>query len=84
VTIGSEGLAEWGILPVSDAISINNTTAWRLYDSNFDQMASGAGNGSAVFSGSGEAASLLLFGTPGATISLRYEGPGSGSNHSEH
>ncbi|MHB8770135.1 MAG: serine hydrolase domain-containing protein [Syntrophales bacterium] len=72
VTIGSEGFVEWRKLPVSGSISIDNARAWRLYDSNFDQKASGAGSGSAVLPGSGEAAYLMLFGTPGATISLRY------------
>lgn len=70
VTIGSEGFAEWRKLPASGSISINNATAWRLYGSDFNQKASGKGNGSAVLPGSGEAAYLMLFGVPGATINL--------------
>jgi CubicO group peptidase (beta-lactamase class C family) len=59
-------------IPVSGSISINNATAWRLYDGNFNQKASGAGSGSAVLPGPGGAAYLLLFGSPGVTINLRY------------
>ena len=72
VTIGSEGFAEWRKLPASASISIDNATAWRLYDSDFNQTASGTGSGSVALSGSGDAAYLMLFGTPGAKIGLRY------------
>ena len=70
VTIGSEGFPEWRKLPVSGSISISNATAWRLYDSNFNQTASGKGNGSVVLPGSGEASYLMLFGAAGSTIHL--------------
>jgi len=70
VTIGSEGFSEWRKLPVSGSISITNATAWRLYDSDFNQVSSGKGNGSAVLPDSGEAAYLMLFGAPRATINL--------------
>ena len=72
VTIGSEGFSEWRKLPASGSIAISNATAWRLYDSNFNQISSGKGSGSVVLPGSGDAAYLMLFGTPGATIDLRY------------
>jgi hypothetical protein len=72
VTIGSEGFSEWRKLPASGSIAISNATAWRLYDSDFNQMSSGKGSGSVVLPGSGDAAYLMLFGTPGATIGLRY------------
>jgi hypothetical protein len=70
VTIGTEGLSEWLRLPVSGAISINDATSWRLFDGDFKQKASGAGNGSALLPGSGTVAYLMLFGTPGSTIHL--------------
>jgi hypothetical protein len=70
VTIGGEGFAEWRKLPFSGAISIVNAGSWRLYNSNFDQTASGRGDGSALLPGSGDAAYLMLFGAPGATIHL--------------
>jgi hypothetical protein len=70
ITIGSEGFSEWRKLPASGSISISNATAWRLYDSNFIQKSSGKGSGSVVLPGSGEAAYLMLFGAPGATIHL--------------
>ena len=70
VTIGNEGFSEWRKLPVSDSISISNATAWRLYDSNFNQTSSGKGSGSVVLPGSGEAAYLMLFGASGSTIHL--------------
>lgn len=72
VTIGGEGFSEWRKLPASGSIAISNATAWRLYDSNFNQISSGKGSGSVVLPGSGDAAYLMLFGTPGATIRLRY------------
>lgn len=70
VTIGLAGFSEWRKLPATGVISINNATAWRLYDSDFNQKSSGKGHGSAVLPGSGEAAYLMLFGAPGATINL--------------
>jgi len=70
VTISSEGFFEWRKLPASGSISINNATAWRLYDNNFNQTSSGKGNGSAALPGAGEAAYLMLFGAPGSTIHL--------------
>lgn len=70
ITIGGEGFAEWRKLPFSGAISIVNAGSWRLYNSNFDQTASGRGDGSALLPGSGDAAYLMLFGAPGATIHL--------------
>lgn len=70
VTIGSEGFSEWRKLPASGSITISNATAWRLYDSDFNQKASGKGSGNAELPGSGDASYLLLFGTPGATINI--------------
>ncbi len=69
-TIGSEGLNEWRTLPVSGSLSVTGGDEWRLYDAAFKQIASGPGSGSAVLPGSGKAAYLMLFGSPGATISL--------------
>jgi CubicO group peptidase (beta-lactamase class C family) len=70
VNIGSEGFAEWRKLPATGSISISNATAWRLYDSDFNQTSSGKGNGSAVLPGSGGAAYLMVIGAAGATINL--------------
>jgi len=70
IPVAGEGYAEWRKLPDSGSISIDNATAWRLYDSDFGQTASGEGNGSALLPGSGTVAYLLLFGTPGSTIDL--------------
>ncbi|MEI6309321.1 MAG: serine hydrolase domain-containing protein [bacterium] len=69
-TIGSEGFNEWRTLPATGTLSISGDDEWRLYDANFKQIASGPGSGSAVLPGSGAAAYLMLFGSPGATISL--------------
>ncbi|MCX5973506.1 MAG: serine hydrolase [Coprothermobacterota bacterium] len=70
VTIGSEGFNEWRTLPATSSVSIDGASEWRLYDADFKQIASGPGSGSAVLPGSGTAAYLMLFGSPGATISL--------------
>jgi hypothetical protein len=70
VTIGSEGFSEWRKLPTSGSVSISSATAWRLYDSGFNQTSSGKGSGSAVLHGSGEAAYLMLFGVAGSAIHL--------------
>lgn len=69
MTIGSEGHAEWRRLPVSGTVSISGTTAWKLFDSDFKQIAFSKGSGSAVFSGAGEKY-LMLFGAKGAAITL--------------
>ena len=70
VTIGSEGLNEWRTLPATGSVSVNGGGEWRLYDADFKQIASGPGSGSAVLPGSGTAAYLMLFGSPGATVAL--------------
>jgi CubicO group peptidase (beta-lactamase class C family) len=70
VTIGDEGFSEWCKLPASGSVFINGASEWRLYDADFNQTASGTGNGSAVLPGSGTAAYLMLFGLPGTTLTL--------------
>ncbi len=69
VTIGSEGHAEWRGLPAAGTVSINGATVWKLFDSDFNQLAFGRGSGSAAFSGAGNKY-LMLFGAKGATITL--------------
>jgi len=69
-TMGSEGLNEWRILPATGSLSVNGGDEWRLFDADFKQIASGPGSGSAVLPGSGKAAYLMLFGSPGTTITL--------------
>jgi len=70
ITIGTEGFSEWRKLPATGAFSINNATAWRLYDANFNQTSSGSGNGNAALPGTGAAAFLQVFGPSGSTIRL--------------
>jgi CubicO group peptidase (beta-lactamase class C family) len=73
VTIDNDGLSEWRQLPLTGSITITGATAWRLYrltSDVFTQVASGAGNGSAVLPGTGDAAYLYLYGPPGATVTI--------------
>lgn len=69
VTIGSDGHAEWRRLPAAGTVSINAATVWKLFGSEFNQIAFGRGSGSATFSGAGNKY-LMLFGEKGATINL--------------
>jgi hypothetical protein len=69
VAIGSEGHAEWRRLPASGTVSINTATVWKLFDSDFNQIAFGRGSGSAAFSGAGSKY-LMLFGAKEGTINL--------------
>lgn len=76
VTIGAEGYAEWRKLPPAGQISIGDCRAWNLYNidkKKFMLLANGSGAGTAVLPGSGDAAYLLLFGAPGATINLTLD-----------
>ena len=69
-TIGSEGFNEWRTLPATGSLSVNGDDEWRLYDADFKLIASSPGSGNAVLPSSGTAAYLMLFGSPGATITL--------------
>jgi CubicO group peptidase (beta-lactamase class C family) len=73
VTIGSEGLDEWRALPATGSVSVDGGGEWRLYDAGFKRIASGPGSGGAALPGSGAAAYLMLFGSPGATITLELK-----------
>lgn len=74
VTIVSYGFAEWRQLPPAGTLSINGTTAWLLYDGEFNQLADGGTSGAQVLSGAGTKY-LLLYGTNAATISLNLTIP---------
>ena len=69
VTVGSEGYAEWRVLPASGSVSISGASHWFLYDGSFKELASGTASGAPSFSGSGPKY-LVLFGTAGSAISL--------------
>lgn len=69
VTIGSEGFAEWRLLPASGSLSISGTANWFLYDSGLKELASGGSSGGTSFSGSGSKY-LVLYGTAGSSINL--------------
>jgi len=70
VTIGSEGLNEWRALPATGTLSVSGGEEWRLYDDGFEQIASGRGSGRITLAGTGEAMYLMLFGSPGETVTL--------------
>jgi len=69
VAIDGEGHAEWRTLPASGTVSITNATGWKLFDSDFKQIAYGRGSGGAALSGAGNKY-LMLFGAKGSTITL--------------
>ena len=70
VTIGSEGNNEWRALPATGSVTVNGGSGWRLYNADFELIASGVGGGSAVLPGSGMVTYMMLFGPPGTTIGL--------------
>lgn len=70
IIIGNEGFSEWRKLPVSGSLSIQNASAWRLLDGEFQLKAWGKEDGSVLLPGSGEAAYLALFGAPGTCVNL--------------
>lgn len=70
VAIGSEGLAEWRKLPPAGTVAIGGSRAWLLYDADFTRLAYGSGSGSAALPGIGDAAYLMLFGAPGARVTI--------------
>jgi len=61
---------EWRKLPPAGTLSIGGSRAWLLYDADFTRFSYGTGSGSATLPGTGDAAYLILFGAPGATLSL--------------
>lgn len=71
VMTGTEGFSEWRQLPAAGAVSLNGTSAWKLYDANFRLLESGGDGGhtSAVPAG----AYLLIYGAAntgvGGTVS---------------
>lgn len=75
VTIGSNAFAEWRKLPSTGSVSISGASVWRLFGAHFKQLSYGRGNGSVVLPGSGTATYLMLFGSPGATITLNLTTP---------
>jgi len=69
VAIGTEGLAEWRKLPVTgDSVTLSGASAWKLYDTDFQLLASGEGDGNTGANPSGDY--LLLYGTPMTAINL--------------
>jgi CubicO group peptidase (beta-lactamase class C family) len=74
VTIGSDGFSEWQKVGTSGSITISGATTWKVLDNNFARVASGTGDGSAGFSGSGNKY-LMVYGSKGATIRLNLMAP---------
>ncbi|HMA06262.1 MAG TPA: hypothetical protein VKP68_00275, partial [Ramlibacter sp.] len=70
VPIGPEGFGEWFRLPASGTVSIANSTAWKVLDAGLAVVASGKNAGSASLPGTGDAAYLLIYGAPGAAVSV--------------
>lgn len=66
VMIGADGYSEWRTVPRAGSLSITGAQAWKLYDVNFNLLASG----SAPFAGRAVAAGMfiLFFGAVGAKI----------------
>ena len=70
ITIDGEGLAEWRMLGNGGSLTILGATAWKVYHDDFTgPVATGTGNGRV---GDVKAGSyLLLYGAPGATITVK-------------
>jgi CubicO group peptidase (beta-lactamase class C family) len=74
VTIGSDGFSEWRKAGASGSITVNGAAAWKLLDNEFARVASGAGDGSASYSGAGDNY-LMVYGDEGATIRVTLTAP---------
>lgn len=74
VIIGSEGFAEWRVLPAAGSVAISGATHWFLYDAGLKELASGSTSGSPSFSETGPHY-LVLFGTAGSEIGLNLAMP---------
>ncbi len=70
VTIGPEGFGAWFRLPASGTVSIASSTAWKVLDAGLVLRASGENVGSTPLPGEGDAAYLLVYGAPGAAVSV--------------
>lgn len=69
VTIGSEGLAEWRVMPSAGTVSISGGTAWKMYDADFKKMTASGTGGTATSTSAGSY--LLLYGAPNVVITLK-------------
>ncbi|MEN6437861.1 MAG: serine hydrolase domain-containing protein [Syntrophobacter sp.] len=69
VNIGSEGYAEWRLLPSTGTIAITGAAAWRLYDSNLELI--GSGTSADVTVGAADSY-LMLFGAASTGLDLTY------------
>lgn len=74
LTVGSDGFAEWCMLPASGTVTISGASNWFLYDGGLKELASGAASGAPPFSGAGSKY-LVLFGTAGSVINLHLAAP---------
>jgi len=69
VAIGTEGLAEWRQLPLIGAsVTLSGASAWKLYDTDFQLLASGNGDGNPGANPSGDY--LLLYGASDGVIKV--------------
>lgn len=70
IAFGADGFGQWFRLPASGRLSIAGSTAWKVLDDLLKIVASGVDAGSPALPGTGDAAYLLVYGAPGAGVSL--------------